>query len=181
MSEQQSTIYLPRVVDPRKLAKKHQLLQGLVSTKDMPRVQALMNPSEAVCDFTVSMHFQVVDHKPVVDGSFEGQLPVDCLRCLQPMLYTLSGSMRLGIVIDEDMIAIMDSTREPWIVPEKMVNLCEAVEDEILLAMPMVVYHDYQCVPVERFTVGDAKDIASLEDKPNPFAALKMLKETNQD
>lgn len=178
MSEQLAPSILPKVVDPRKLAKKDQRIGGIITTEHLPRIKALLSDPGVVDTLNVSLSFYMSNHRPVVDGEVEGSLTLDCLRCLKPLSQQLHAEFRLGIVIDEDMISSMDFTREPWIVPDKTVNLIEAIEDEILLAMPMVVYHDHQCVPEALFTVGDKEALEQVEDKPNPFAALKVLKDT---
>ena len=54
-------------------------------------------------------------------------------------------------------------------------DLLELVEDELLMAMPVVPRHDQCPAPVKLAVADDAFD-APAAGRPNPFAALQGLK-----
>jgi len=57
----------------------------------------------------------------------------------------------------------------------RALDLRDLIEDELLLAMPIVPRHEVCPEPL----VAAAGDDGLVEDKPNPFAALAGLKRTN--
>ena len=175
MYEQPLSAPLPKLIDPRKLAHIGQDVKGAVSTDDLPRIKALVGEGKQLRSLDASLSFGLDERRrPVMTGQCHGVLELDCLRCLLPVDYSLSTSIALAIVWDEEMAETVEGDFEPWIVGEEPANLYYAIEDEILLALPMVVYHDHQCVPKELYSVGEVEPLS--DDKANPFAALKLLK-----
>ena len=62
---------------------------------------------------------------------------------------------------------------------EPRFDLAALIEDELLLALPLVPMHEVCPVPV-RMSAGELPDLPE-EKKPNPFAALGALKGRTSD
>ena len=99
-----------------------------------------------------------------------------CQRCLQPMAEPLALARRIRFVHGESQAEAMDAELEDDVLAlSRSLDLRELVEDELLLALPLVPRHEVCPLPLSV-----AADIAALPDeaqsKPNPFAALRALK-----
>ena len=97
---------------------------------------------------------------------------LECQRCLQPMAVSLAVERSFLFVHGEDAAAQLDADSEDDVLAlTRSLDLRELVEDELLLAMPIVPRHDVCPLPLP-VRPGDAL----AADKPNPFAALAVLK-----
>jgi len=98
---------------------------------------------------------------------------LECQRCLQPMSVPLQFDRRFFFVEGEDAAAALDSESEDDVlalVPQ--LDLRSLVEDELLLALPLVPRHEACPLPLPR-PLNDPDDVVAAE---NPFAALTVLK-----
>ena len=67
---------------------------------------------------------------------------------------------------------------DPLIVGEdELMDLNEVVEDELLLNMPFVAYHDPdKCSGKQQYEFSAEEETAPVEEKENPFSVLEQLK-----
>jgi uncharacterized protein len=104
--------------------------------------------------------------------SAETGLPLECQRCLKPVGVPLKMERSFLFVHGEDAAAQLDTDSEDDVLAlTRALDLRELIEDELLLAMPLVPRHEVCPVPL---TVKD--DDIVLDEKPNPFAVLSALK-----
>ena len=97
---------------------------------------------------------------------------LECQRCLQPMAVALEINRNFLFVHGEDAAAQLDADSEDDVLAlTRSLDLRELVEDELLLALPIVPRHEVCPVPLPV----RANDPLA-EEKPNPFAALAVLK-----
>lgn len=75
--------------------------------------------------------------------------------------------------------ALDDSCEEDLLVLSREFNLSELIEDELLMALPLVPMHEI-CPEQPKMAVIDADFEQQLQEKPNPFAALEALKSKKQ-
>lgn len=99
----------------------------------------------------------------------------DCQRCLQPVALDLDLARALRFVADEATAEALDAESEDDVLAlPRYLDLHELVEDELLLALPLVPMHEScpQSLPTSAgFDPGDAL----AEPAANPFAALAAL------
>jgi uncharacterized protein len=96
-----------------------------------------------------------------------------CQRCLGPVDTALHLEKELRFVPDEDTAAELDADSDDDVLASsRNLDLRSLVEDELLLALPLVPRHE-ECPPAYREHV--PVEVASAE-KPNPFAVLSALK-----
>lgn len=92
-----------------------------------------------------------------------------CQRCLQPVALPLEVRRSLQFVADETLAAELDADSEDDVLAlERALDLHALVEDELLLALPMVPRHDACPQPLP----SAASSVE--EDAPHPFAALEQ-------
>ena len=96
-----------------------------------------------------------------------------CQRCLGAVVALLKVERSFLFVHGEDAAAQLDADSEDDVLAlTRALDLHELVEDELLLALPLVPRHE---VCPEPLPLPDASAVAD-EAKPNPFAALAALK-----
>jgi len=100
---------------------------------------------------------------------------LECQRCLKPVDVPLQISRQFLFVHGEDAAAQLDADSEDDVLAiTRALDLRELIEDELLLAMPIVPRHESCPEPLVA-----AADDEPVEEKPNPFAALATLKRAN--
>jgi len=132
--------------------------------------------ADVVLDFDVDE--QGVRHAA---GTVSADVKVLCQRCLLPMDLQVSAEVDVAFVHDDAQAVHLPKQYEPVIVDdENCVDLLDVVEDDLLLALPLVTYHlEDACSGVSRYETGnDAyfKEDAQIEERANPFDVLEQLK-----
>ncbi|MFZ5548490.1 MAG: YceD family protein [Pseudomonadota bacterium] len=129
------------------------------------------------------VHWQAEgEQRPVTGGSPEVWLRLSaqagvsmrCQRCLGPMPVPLDVDRWIRFVTGAEAAEVLDAELEDDVLElERQTDLRELVEDELLLALPLVPRHEACPEPLPA-AAGEAD--ASDEARPNPFAALAQLK-----
>jgi uncharacterized protein len=83
----------------------------------------------------------------------------------------------LGLVANEALASELPAAYEPVIVENEQLDLHAMLEDELILSLPQVVYHDEEeCrVSPDQLSSG-AEAAASAEPAASPFDVLRTLK-----
>lgn len=106
----------------------------------------------------------------------EVALPQTCQRCLGPVEVPVSFAREFRFVANEEVAALEDEeSEEDVLVLVRDFNLLELVEDELLMALPVVPKHEICPGPV-KLQVADPDFVEEAAEKPNPFAVLEQLK-----
>ena len=115
------------------------------------------------------------EHQTWLHLSALGEVPMQCQRCLRPVVVEVQVERSFLFVHGEDAAAEIDNDIEEDVLPiTRALDLRELVEDEVLLALPIVPRHEVCPVPLVASASEEAPD-----DKPNPFAALAAIKPRN--
>ena len=102
-------------------------------------------------------------------------LPMLCQRCLTPVDVPLQVQRPFRFVADEATAeALDDEAEEDLLAISREFDLHGLIEDELLMALPVVPRHDECPTPVKLASSDEDFEAASAE-KPNPFAALAGL------
>jgi uncharacterized protein len=97
-----------------------------------------------------------------------------CQRCLQPVLLALDVDRAFRFAPSEDEAAALDAESEDDVlVLSRQFDLRELVEDELLLALPIVPKHE-QCPAL--LVVAATSQAVKAAEPTHPFAALAALK-----
>ncbi len=106
------------------------------------------------------------------------ELPVTCQRCMGAVdvPVTIDGHYRF-VANEEAALAEDEVSEEDVLVLSKQFDAQELMEDELLMAMPIVPKHDVCPQPVKLAST-DEEFKAALTQKPNAFAALGSLKKS---
>ena len=103
-------------------------------------------------------------------------VPLTCQRCMLPLLTPLEVDRWYRFVASEDIaMAEDDQSEEDLLVMEPQFDVVSLLEDELLMALPLVPMHDVCPTAAHASLEGPAApDLPS--EKLNPFAVLSQLK-----
>ncbi|HEY2560340.1 MAG TPA: DUF177 domain-containing protein [Caldimonas sp.] len=103
------------------------------------------------------------------------EVSLECQRCLQPMRLPLRAERRIFFVDGEDTAAALDAENDDDVLAlTPVLDLPALIEDELLLALPLVPRHEVCPQPLPLGLVGEDPPAASAD---HPFAALAALKQ----
>lgn len=167
----------PRALDLRAFCRHEGSLQGTWPLVKMERLGAGFSAaSDGVASWSADGRLV-----PVTGGDAEiwltlrarAEVPLQCQRCLQTMAQPLWVDRRFRFVRTEEEASGLDEESEDdvLVLPARL-DLHELLEDELILAVPIVPRHEVcpEPLPLPEAPAPDA------EAKPNPFAALAALK-----
>ncbi|WP_347329713.1 YceD family protein [Marinimicrobium locisalis] len=164
---------LPRQGDPRKFAQQGAQMSGYLPVEKLNRIRGLLREDQAQA--RVDLTFGISEEgKLVVEGQAEADLVFTCQRCLGPVTLPVEASIELAMVRSEEEGKRLPRTLDPWLLPDDgNTDLYRMVEEELLLSLPTVAYHEEACIDEQLLSSGDP-----VEPKPaeNPFQVLKQLK-----
>ena len=104
-------------------------------------------------------------------------LPLTCQRCMGAVTTPLSVDQWYRFVATEEIaMAEDDQSEEDLLVMVPQFDLLAVLEDELLMALPLVPMHA-QCPVTPVLSVGEIESTDSVMEKPNPFAVLAQLKD----
>lgn len=102
-----------------------------------------------------------------------------CQRCLAAMQAPIDVDQWYRFVATEEIaMAEDDESEEDLLVMEPQFDLTAVLEDELLMALPLVPMHE-KCPVAPKLSAGADEVDEAAEEKPNPFAVLAQLKNSN--
>jgi uncharacterized protein len=102
-------------------------------------------------------------------------LPMQCQRCLNPVLEAVQAERSFLFVADEAAAqALDDEVEDDVLVISRDFDALALVEDELILSLPLVPLHEL-CPESLPMSVADPAFEAAAE-RPNPFGVLASLK-----
>lgn len=160
--------------DPWRLAAQGRTLAGRIALGSLPRLAPSLAGTGDV-EYRLAFHLDS-EHRAVVSGQVTAELPVQCQRCLGPLVIAVDSRFELAFVRGLDEASRLPESYEPALAEAGWVRPADLVEDELLLALPPVPLHeDSGCA--SRLLPSAAGDPAAATDAPNPFAALAALRD----
>ena len=169
---------LPEQVDPLRLARQGARIEGVLPLAQMHRLAQYL--SAAIGEATVQMEFGLGEGAiGFLRGQTQAQLSVICQRCLQPMSLAVEVPFAFGLTVSEEAAGKLGDDHEPLLVGDEPLRLSELVEDELILALPIVALHDKQDCPAAQRLEATAPETERQGAESNPFAVLKELKRQN--
>ena len=160
----------PKKVDPRKLAERKAILKGNIALQLMPQLTSLLVDSKG--EVSVELAFALDEQKlRTVTGQADVQVRQQCQRCLEPVTLTLEADFNLAVVLNEEQAKNLPRHYDPLLMVDD-VDLAGLVEEELILSLPVVCYHDDCSV---KTSFGE-DEMPAEQEKPNPFSVLASLK-----
>jgi uncharacterized protein len=152
--------------------------EGEISLSEMERLGELLHASEAgMNDRKIAVSFEFSRNEygiPMIMGRLETSLELECQRCLKALELPLKLDFKLMIDASEEIVS--NSDMDTTYSNDGYIDIIELVEDELLLAIPLVATHD-DTTCNEDWKAGPAESEATTRE--NPFAVLQELKTTD--
>jgi uncharacterized protein len=153
----------PGVIDGLQFARGTQQLSGALGMEHLPRLAEMQGATEGVA-FVVRGGMKD-DGKPCLWISASGELRLVCQRCLGQLVFPLSIDVELALTEDPREIEQAEDGVDRVLATRAM-NVAQLVEDEVLLALPMVPRHERCSVEMP----------PGREMNASPFSVLTELK-----
>lgn len=171
------TTRLPIQVEPYRLAANAEHLEGLMSLENMRRLGEEAGEQQGDCEVRLDFGIDAQGRR-FVEGSLTADVSLACRRCLEPLPVTVESHFLLGLASSDAMAADLPGSYEPVLVENEQLNLLSVIEDELILSLPQVVYHDEKECSVSRDQLSSGAD-AEVSETPaaSPFDILKKLKD----
>lgn len=174
----------PARLDLRALAESGAPLAGELSASALSRLAASTLATDTA---PPAVPWNVAaELRPVTGGPPElwlrlkarAHVTLQCQRCLQPLPQALDIDRWFRFAASEEEAARLDEDSEDDVLVEsRRFDLPELIEDELILALPLVPRHDECPAPL----VASAGEDVPEATRPNPFAALAALRRTREE
>jgi uncharacterized protein len=177
----------PAHIDARKFALAGEALSGQDALLNYPRLtQDLQRDAVGFDQKTVtwSARGEAItppggSAQPWLHVQAQAHVPMVCQRCLGPVDVALDIHSTFRFVATEAIaMAEDDESEEDLLVLSKQFDLQALIEDELLMALPIVPKHEVCPVNVKLAST-DEEFKAALTQKPNAFAVLGSLKKSS--
>ncbi|SDI83974.1 uncharacterized protein SAMN04488540_103242 [Ferrimonas sediminum] len=171
-------VQIPVSLDPKRAAQRGLSYEGILQAKHLKR---LIGVSSGDCtDAEVSVECGT-DIQGIVylKGKAVTELTLTCQRCMETFQHPIAVEFAYSPVTDDSQVEELPDAYDPVELNEHgEIRLQELVEDELLLAVPMMPMHDLaDCNrPETEIVVGELPPVSPEEERPNPFAVLQNLK-----
>lgn len=165
---------LPELLDHRKLANQHGMIEGFFPIQRLQRLCEML--VDQVGDVSLKLEFSKgAKGRTEVNGHLEAEVRLECQLCLQPVTQKLSGELSVIVVNSESELEKLDDAQDGIVHADKLIALASLVEDELMLMVPMISRHqDGEC-PDNEYTVAEDASV-DVQDEPastyRPFAGL---------
>ncbi len=168
---------LPDTVKPFKLARQNARLIGLVPLSAFENLSSGLALTAAPDDVKVDVRFETgPGGVALLSGQLAATIPFQCQRCLEPVSVEVSASVQVAVFdqeVDED---TLPEGYEPLKVDGEQVRLVELIEQELILAAPIIPTHEHcewVAVPEPQETIEEPAEVEP--QKESPFAGLSEL------
>ena len=191
-------VFLPEKLDVKAFIEDGAQLAGQMPVADLHRLASAASP-EADLASMPAVHWRATG-RPIpqrvgepelwLELQAEAELDMECQRCLHPVRERMTVSRSIRFARDEAEAAKLDAESDDDVLAvSRQFHLLELIEDELIMAQPIVPRHDECPTDVEAVmsdetetpvpggrTAGPDEAAEITPDKPHPFAALAALK-----
>jgi uncharacterized protein len=165
---------LPEMLDAWRMVAARRGVEGRLPLSALTRLRDSLVDAEGEVSFSIEFDQDPLK-VPFAELKIAAELPLQCQRSLQRFLLPVNIEQRLGLIRSEAEEAALPPGYEPLLMPDDgMLRTVELVEDELILAVPVVPVMPGS-ETVERDWPAD-EAAAPEPERPNPFAALAALK-----
>ena len=159
-----------RPLDVDRLADAGEVREFDLPLRELPRLAPVLASPEGVAHCRVA--FSRERGQPMADVAVEAKLGLRCQRCLKPVWLEVDETSRLWLVTDPARAEELDPGFEPTLAPDGRVAVGDLVEEELLLAVPLVPRHEdpSECGPAVEHADAEEEEVVQ-----RPFAGLGEL------
>ncbi|HXF07022.1 MAG TPA: YceD family protein [Candidatus Acidoferrales bacterium] len=156
---------LPDLVDVDRLARRGARLEGRFAIVQFDRLRDMVAEPDGELSFVLRF-YRDGEGRSRISGTIEASVVLVCQRCLQPMEQGLAAEVALVALAEERDLSQVPAEAEPLLTGGEPVRLIDLIEDEAILALPIVALHNHCTAP-------DRPVPVSFGGEVSPFAVLK--------
>ncbi|HEX7341773.1 MAG TPA: YceD family protein [Rhodanobacteraceae bacterium] len=164
---------LPETVDAWRMVSARRSFQGTLPIAGMGRLVEVLNDTVGMVEYTLDFGRDELGTAYLAVHA-EAPLTLLCQRTLEPFVLPVTVDTRLGLIRFEDEEAGLPPGVEPLMVLDDRVHPVAVIEDELLLAVPLVPVSPQSDWPDEGLE-SEAPEAPPIPPEENPFAVLREL------
>jgi uncharacterized protein len=150
--------------------------EGEIALSELGRMAELLGLEESDLEGRkIALKFEFLRNEYEISmlvGHLQTSLQLECQRCLKAM--ELPVTLDFSLMIDASEELVSDAGVDTLYSDDGTIDIVEVVEDELILAIPLVAMHDdISCN--ENWQASESEAAV----KNNPFAVLQQLKTTD--
>ncbi|MGH8558862.1 MAG: YceD family protein [Methylococcales bacterium] len=153
--------------DPFIIAERGRSYKGTIPLSQLDRLSDSLIEDQG--DVRYELLFTKDDKICTVTGQVAAELFLECSVCMNKMIYLVRAKTGLGIVSSLEEAARLPGIYEPLLVINRQTRIKEIIEEELLLAIPIIPRH-------EECTIAKQIDQRPKQKAMNPFSILADLK-----
>lgn len=158
---------IPAQVNASRALARDERYAGSLDAATLDRLRDVA-PEDLAADLRI---YRNVGRQGWIEGRITGRLSLECRICEERFAWPLDAPVKLALAMSEEEEERLMETGEPLLVRDDVLMLHEIVEDEVLLALPMMP----RCPACQNARPPSDEPVAEAESKPGPLAALKGL------
>ena len=132
---------LPAQIDPRKLALASSELAGEIPVNRLCRLASAKVSIKEAAKATIAFNIDETGFT-LITGSVSVQAAAQCQRCLNDVDICIESEFTLTVMSEENECLWNDKLIDPLIMEKGTLDLHHLLEDELILALPIVSYHE---------------------------------------
>ncbi len=166
--------HFPDQISPLQFARNGKSLQHRFKVEQFERACSMLANSRGELNITLKFD-RDASNIPTLEGALEAVIQLGCQRCMEPMDITIESQFQMALIEDEAEEDLLPDPYEPLLVDEKTFSLLQFIEDELILAIPVVASHAAdQCSATQYLQ--DSTELEPEAERENPFQILEQLK-----
>jgi uncharacterized protein len=169
---------LPATLDVRKAAAREATVDGVLALSKMARLQGALASLDGHVEAQIAFS-KDEESRCIAVVIVRADVSVSCQRCLESMPHRVESENRLAIVGDDELARQLPSRLEPWMVAGEQGDLWALIEDELILAIPLINFHESEDCNELLKEYRDPPPVME-EAADNTFKVLAQLKPGNK-
>ncbi|HET9031294.1 MAG TPA: YceD family protein [Dokdonella sp.] len=163
---------LPDSLDPWRTVQARRVFEGTLAVAQMRRLVGLLASADGEVSYYIEFDRDAFEIS-YIDLKLDTSLKLICQRSMAEYSQPIRVDQRLGLIRDDSEEARLPEGYDPLLVEDGQLCVKDVIEDELILALPLVALSPG--APLEQVPVTSGPDPED-EQPPNPFAVLGQLK-----
>ena len=172
---------LPASVDAERMVAGRRSFEGVLPVAELPRL------AEALADDRGEVTYRLDFEQGELGGPelhvvLHAGLTLQCQRTLDAFVFPAEVDTRLGLLVDDEDVAALPGDHEPLLLEGGALSLRRVIEDELLLALPLVPMKPGSEILQGEWSAPADHSQEAERDEPTtrPFADLRKLLESHR-
>lgn len=167
---------MPERGDPIRLAELGRSFEGELPLSVFDRLSGELANASGNAGYRIEFGTDGRGHH-FAEGRVRTELPLLCQRCLKPFAMPLERQWRVVLMDDPAEEELLDKGEDAFLVTDRGMKLSDLVEDELILAMPVVPVHpEGACAVLETAEENAPPEEPDEDAAQKPFTGLSRLK-----